>query len=99
MNTWLVAEDDKDSRDIVSMMITVWGYTPIAFRDGAQAIDWLDELDAGASPETLPQLALLDIRMPGYNGIGQPGGSALARAAVHVESNPVPLGIVGDGGV
>lgn len=65
---WLIAEDEIDIRNLVSMMATVWGHTPMAFESGQKAWDYLDSVDAGTNTGPLPEFALMDIRMPGYRG-------------------------------
>jgi DNA-binding response OmpR family regulator len=70
---WLVVEDEEDIRNIVKVMFTAWGYTSIDFRDGNQTSAWLDKVEAGTYQGELPELALLDIKMPG------PRGNEIAR--------------------
>jgi CheY-like chemotaxis protein len=70
---WLVVEDEEDIRNIVKVMFTAWGHTSIDFRDGNQTYAWLDKVEAGTFQGELPELALLDIKMPG------PRGNEIAR--------------------
>jgi DNA-binding response OmpR family regulator len=70
---WLVVEDEEDIRNIVKVMFTAWGHTSIDFRDGNQTYVWLDKVEAGTYQGELPELALLDIKMPG------PRGNEIAR--------------------
>jgi len=65
---WLVVEDEDDIRNIVKVMFQVWGHSPLEFRNGREAWDWLDRVQTGDYPGALPELALMDIRMPGYKG-------------------------------
>jgi CheY-like chemotaxis protein len=66
---WLIVEDDLNIRMMLSAMLTLWDISPLAFRDGHEAMAWLDKVEAGAiEADKLPQLALLDIRMPGPQG-------------------------------
>jgi CheY-like chemotaxis protein len=65
---WLLVEDDSDIRMVVAMMMTVWGENPLPFPDGKTAWAWLDSVESGAFSGPLPELALMDIRMPGYTG-------------------------------
>ncbi len=65
---WLIAEDETDIRNLVTMMCQVWGHTPIAFESGQKAWDWMDKIEAGTYEGPFPELALMDIRMPGYRG-------------------------------
>lgn len=68
MAVWLVAEDETDIRNLVQMLFMTWGHQPLAFESGMKAWDWLDALEAGSYSGPLPELALLDIRMPGKRG-------------------------------
>jgi len=65
---WLVVEDEEDIRNIVKTMFQVWQHTPLAFRNGHEAWRWLDQVEAGSFEGDLPELALMDIRMPGHKG-------------------------------
>lgn len=66
--TWLLVEDDPDIRNVVAIMMTVWGEKPLTFNDGKAAWTWLDTVANGTFTGELPELALMDIRMPGYTG-------------------------------
>ena len=68
MKPWLVIEDEEDIRNIVKVMFEAWGHRPMEFRDGHQAFGWLDSVEAGTYSGDLPELALMDIRMPGPRG-------------------------------
>jgi DNA-binding response OmpR family regulator len=59
--TILVADDDDDIRTVVCTAVSTMGYTPLAATDGQHALDILKE--------TIPDLAVLDVSMPGYTGI------------------------------
>ena len=64
----MIAEDEEDIRNLVSMMAQVWGHTTVVFESGAQAWDLLDSVEAGNHSDPLPEFALMDIRMPGQRG-------------------------------
>jgi CheY-like chemotaxis protein len=66
--TWLLVEDDNDIRNVVAVMMSVWGEKPLSFADGNAAWAWLDSVANGTFTGELPDLALMDIRMPGYTG-------------------------------
>src|ERR1051326_1798050 len=66
--TWLLVEDDTDIRNVVAVMMSVWGEKPLPFADGGAAWDWLDSVANGTFKGELPELALMDIRMPCYTG-------------------------------
>lgn len=60
--TWMIAEDDSAIREVVEMMCELWGFSTISFKDGFQAMEYLSN---NHLPPPLPDIALLDIRMPG----------------------------------
>ncbi len=66
--TWLLVEDDNDIRNVVAVMMSVWGEKPLSFADGNAAWAWIDSVANGTFSGELPDLALMDIRMPGYTG-------------------------------
>ncbi len=57
----LIAEDDRDIRDLVTVKLQAAGYQVIAVDDGLQALSQIREL--------LPDVALLDVMMPGISGL------------------------------
>ncbi len=65
---WLIAEDESDIRNLVTMMCTVWGHTPITFDNGHKVWEWLDQVEAGQAAGPVPDFILMDIRMPGRKG-------------------------------
>lgn len=60
--TWMIVEDDSAIRDVIEMMCELWGYTALVFKDGFQAMEYLNNNNL---PAPTPEVALLDIRMPG----------------------------------
>lgn len=66
--TWLVVEDDPIIRSILTALITLWGVEGKVFKDGHEATRWLDQVENGSESSHLPDIALLDIRMPGPQG-------------------------------
>jgi CheY-like chemotaxis protein len=65
VSTWMVVEDEPDIYEVLLAMFEMWGIEGVAFVDGEEAISWLDDVDSGAFKGELPELALLDIRLPG----------------------------------
>jgi DNA-binding response OmpR family regulator len=61
MTTVLVADDDADIRDLVAFKLEQAGYRVVAVADGVQALD--------AVRADLPDLAVLDLMMPGLSGL------------------------------
>ncbi|WDZ81632.1 response regulator (plasmid) [Ensifer adhaerens] len=58
----LVVDDNATNRQILEEIVVNWGMTPIVSPDGVAALHALDQ--AGA----LPDLAILDVMMPGISG-------------------------------
>ena len=73
MPTWMVVEDEPDIYEVLLAMFEIWGIEGVAFVDGGQAVSWLDDVDAGRVRGDLPELAILDIRLPEVSGpeVGQ----------------------------
>ncbi|MFN8374706.1 MAG: response regulator [Anaerolineae bacterium] len=70
MTTWMVVEDEPDLYEMVLAMYEFWGFEGLAFVNGEDAIAWIDHVDQGRVQGDLPQLVLLDIRLPGQiNGV------------------------------
>ena len=65
MTTWMVVEDEYDLHEMVLAMYELMGVDGLAFIEGEEVIAWLEEVESGAFTENLPELALLDIRLPG----------------------------------
>jgi CheY-like chemotaxis protein len=60
----MVVEDEPDIYELLLAMFEIWGIEGVAFVDGEEAITWIDESDKGV-PSEIPELAVLDIRLPG----------------------------------
>lgn len=70
MTTWMVVEDEPDLYDMVLAMYSTMGVDGLSFVTGEEAIEWIDDLENGHASDELPELVLLDIRLPGdINGI------------------------------
>lgn len=65
MSTWMVVEDEPDIYEVLLAMFEMWGIEGVAFVDGEEAIAWIDDVDNGRFRGELPELALLDVRLPG----------------------------------
>ncbi len=68
MPTWMVVEDEPDIYDVLLAMFEIWGIEGVAFVDGAEAITWIEDVDKGTVAGELPELAILDIRLPEVPG-------------------------------
>ena len=60
VRTVLVADDDEDILELVSFRLERAGYEVVTARDGAAAL--------ATAQEQRPDLAVLDVMMPGLNG-------------------------------
>jgi CheY-like chemotaxis protein len=65
---WVLLEDDMDIMVIVSAMCQIWDIELIKLYNGHEAMAWIANFKAGKYQGTLPELALLDIRLPGPQG-------------------------------
>ena len=81
MPTWMVVEDEPDIYDVLLAMFEIWGIEGVAFVDGAEAVSWIDDVDKGNVTGELPELAILDIRLPEIAG---PDVGARLRQSQHL---------------
>lgn len=66
----MVVEDEPEIYELLLAMFEMWGIEGVAFVDGEEAIAWIEDVDNSRFQGELPELALLDIRLPGeINGI------------------------------
>ncbi len=65
MSTWMVVEDEPDIYEVLLTLFEMWGIEGVAFVDGEEAISWIEDVNQGRFQGELPELALLDIRLPG----------------------------------
>jgi CheY-like chemotaxis protein len=68
MSTWMVVEDEPDLYDTLLKLFEIWSVDGVAFTDGTDAIKWIEDIDQDHADINLPELALLDIRLPGRSG-------------------------------
>jgi CheY-like chemotaxis protein len=50
------------------IMMRMWGVKPLPFRNGHEAMEWIECVSSGRYHEPLPEVALIDVRMPGPPG-------------------------------
>jgi CheY-like chemotaxis protein len=68
MSTWMVVEDEPDLYDTLLALFEIWSIDGVAFTNGTDAIKWIDDVDKGDTDTNIPELAILDIRLPGATG-------------------------------
>lgn len=61
----MVVEDEPDIYEVLLAMFGIWGIEGVAFVDGEEAVSWIEDVDSQRFQGELPELALLDIRLPG----------------------------------
>ena len=74
----MVVEDEPDIYELLLAMFEIWGIEGVAFVDGEEAITWIEESDK-TPPSEIPELAVLDIRLPG-NVSGPMVGARMRKA-------------------
>ncbi len=65
MSKWMLVEDEPDIYELLLAMFEMWGIEGVAFVDGEEAVAWIEDADKGMHLGEAPELALLDIRLPG----------------------------------
>lgn len=65
MSTWMIVEDEPDIYALLLAMFDVWGIEGIAFVDGEETVRWIVDVDGGMPLREPPELALVDVRLPG----------------------------------
>lgn len=77
----MVVEDEPDIYEVLLAMFEMWGIEGVAFVDGEEAVAWIEDVDGGRFQGELPELALLDIRLPGSTS-GPMVGERLRKSKV-----------------
>jgi DNA-binding response OmpR family regulator len=81
MTKILIAEDDRDIRELIAISLTYAGYEVVSASDGQQAVD--------LTIEEKPDLIMLDVRMPRLTGF-----QALEQIKEQPEFEDVPVVIL-----
>jgi DNA-binding response OmpR family regulator len=61
----MVVEDEPDLYATLLALFGAWSIDGVAFTNGTDAVKWIDDVDAGTADTNIPELAILDIRLPG----------------------------------
>jgi CheY-like chemotaxis protein len=61
----MVVEDEPGIYEVLLAMFEMWGVNGVAFVDGEEAVAWIEDVDKGRAKGEKPELALIDIRLPG----------------------------------
>jgi len=64
----MVVEDEPDLYDTLLALFEIWSIDGVAFTNGTDAIKWIEDVEKGNTDSNIPELALLDIRLPGVSG-------------------------------
>lgn len=64
MTSWMIVEDEPGIYEVLVAMSEIVGKQGVAFVDGDEAVAWIEEVDKGSFEGELPELALIDIRLP-----------------------------------
>ena len=65
MVAWIVVEDEPDLYEMILAMYDTMGIDGVAFSSGEDAVDWINTVDGGDRSSEIPEVALIDIRLPG----------------------------------
>jgi CheY-like chemotaxis protein len=66
----MVVEDEPEIYELLLAMFEMWGIECAGFVDGESAAEWIDAVNSGRYRGEVPELALVDVRLPGrLNGL------------------------------
>lgn len=68
-STILIVEDDDDLRKTYADYFEMYGYTVLVSQNGEDALIILDEIDPIINDEKQPVIVILDVSLPGIDGI------------------------------
>jgi CheY-like chemotaxis protein len=85
MGRWMIVEDEPDLYDMLLTMTDLMGVDGVAFANGEDAVAWIADVEADRLSSDLPELALLDMRLP--------GAISGAEVAAHLRASELLSGI------
>ena len=65
MTTWMVVEDEPHLYDLIVTIYQSLDVEDVSFTTGEDAVEWIEAFEEGFEEGETPELALLDIRLPG----------------------------------
>ncbi len=60
----MIVEDEPALRLALTEMLSIWDITPLVFSDGIETMAWLDQVENPTFGGSVPELAMLDVRLP-----------------------------------
>ncbi|HYO88736.1 MAG TPA: response regulator [Candidatus Limnocylindrales bacterium] len=81
MGRWMIVEDEPDLYDMLLTMTDLMGVDGVAFANGEDAVAWIEDVEAKRLSADLPDLALLDMRLPGAIN-GEDVGARLRSSSI-----------------
>jgi CheY-like chemotaxis protein len=85
----MVVEDEPGIYELLLTMFEMWGIEGVAFVDGEEAVAWINDVDNGRVKGEMPEMAILDIRLPG--SIGGPDVGERIRKSALIADIPIVL--------
>jgi CheY-like chemotaxis protein len=81
---WMLVEDDDSIREMLILMMRVWGVEPLPFRHGLETMRWLDRVARGYFTDEMPEICLLDLNLPDVRGQDVGRRMRLLRATAQI---------------
>lgn len=72
MPTWLVLEDEEGLRLVLGDLFAFRNIQTVFLKDAYEALNWIESVNKAGKADPMPELALLDVRMPPgseYSGV------------------------------
>src|SRR5437868_1445739 len=66
----LIADGNHFNNIILQLICRSWGVKVLPFHDGGKARAWIQRVDHGRIVGSLPELAIINVRLPTFSGLG-----------------------------